>query len=101
MVVTGDDLLYLWELGSGESLPTSEARFSGVLSPSLTIYDVRTSDAGNYTCSATNSGGSVSSSAQLIISELWKRRIIKYSLFGAEVVLRLSNMLSFSIVGIG
>ena len=67
---TGYNLLYLWELDSGESLPTSDSRYLGVRSSRLTISDVRTSDAGAYVCMVSNSGGSVRSTATLTISKL-------------------------------
>ncbi len=67
--VTGENLMFLWEHESGESLPTSDSRFSGVRSAILTISDVRTSDVGGYICSVTNSGGTVSSLARLTICE--------------------------------
>ena len=69
VVVSGYDIMYLWELESGEFLPSSDSRYVGVRLPTLTIADVRTSDVGVFVCTATNSGGSVMSSAELSIRE--------------------------------
>jgi len=73
--VSGYNLMYLWELGSGEFLPSSDSRYVGVRSSRLVVSDVRTSDVGDYVCMAANSGGSVSSSARLTIRE-WLRAMV-------------------------
>ncbi len=65
------DLLadYLWERGDGIPLPANDPKYSGIRTGNLTIHNVRSSDAGTYTCVISNPAGSIKSSARLSLSE--------------------------------
>ena len=62
---TGYNVSYQWTIGSG-SFPN---KVTGINSDTLVIPNVRLSDDNNYTCVASNEGGSVSSNvAQLTVT---------------------------------
>ncbi len=71
-IVTAGSMVSMTAIASGNPSPTYQWKkngknISGLNSPRLTIHDVDTSDAGSYTCVATNSLGSVESRPAVLI----------------------------------
>lgn len=59
VTATGDNLMFLWSLGGQALDATNTAKYSGVMSDTLTIMNIVEADAGSYTVVVSNGAGSV------------------------------------------